>query len=163
MKMRHLNLRIVDIVTNVNKKRMLFGHLQEVNRGQSWTKNANLGTSCDRKNLTWIWLLQSYDDYLCPKFQLNLTLFNWVIAPKPPKMGPIELWNRKHDRFLPGEVETSSSQAMKLGIFKNGYRLCKSVCWPWPRVKIFVKILAGAKLRFRILPVVNISTKLDCI
>ena len=38
MKMCYLNLRIVDIITNVNKKRMLFPHLQGVNRGQSWSK-----------------------------------------------------------------------------------------------------------------------------
>ena len=43
MKMHYLNLRIVDIITNVNKKRVLFSHLQGVNRGQSWTKSVNFG------------------------------------------------------------------------------------------------------------------------
>ena len=40
MKMCYLNLRIVDIITNVNRKRMLFPHLQRVNRGQSWGKRS---------------------------------------------------------------------------------------------------------------------------
>ena len=41
--MRYLDPRIVDIITNVNKNRMLFGHLHGVNWGQSWTKSANFG------------------------------------------------------------------------------------------------------------------------
>ena len=49
------------------------------------------------------WLLQSYDDYLWPRFLLNLTLF---IAPKPPEMGPSGLRNEKHG-FLPGKVENN--------------------------------------------------------
>ena len=40
MKMCYLNLRIVDIITNVNKKRILFPHLQGVNRGQSSSKRS---------------------------------------------------------------------------------------------------------------------------
>ena len=91
MKIRYLNLRIVDIVTNVNKKRMLFGHLQEVNRGQSWTKNAKFGYILWSKKSNFNMAIAELWWLPVPKIQLNLTLFNWVIASKPPKMDPIEL------------------------------------------------------------------------
>ena len=59
-----------------------YDHLQGVNWGHRRTKNSNF-VHC--KNL------YNYEDYLWPKFQLNLTLFTKVIAPKPPKwvqLGP---------------------------------------------------------------------------
>ena len=86
-----------------------FGHLQRVNWGQSQTKNSNFGYC---KNLSFskslIWRLYNYEDYLWSKFQLNLTLFTRVIAPKnPPKwaqLGPEPNKTFKNNKYPEAEI-----------------------------------------------------------
>ena len=82
-----------------------FGHLQGVDWGQSRTKNSNFGY-CKNSSSSKFFKrpLYNYEDYLRPQFQLNLTLFTRVLAPKPPKMDPIGSWTKK-TFFLLGKVK----------------------------------------------------------
>ena len=95
-----------------------FGHLQGVNWDQSQNKNSNFGYC---KNSTFSksfkWNLHNYEDYLWPKFQLNLTLFTKVIAPKPPKMGQLDPELKKRSFFWV-KSRTTNTQKLKLGIQK---------------------------------------------
>ena len=129
-----------------------------------------LGTSCDRKNLTlrksFTWLLQSYDDYLWPKFQLNLTLFNELLPPNLLKWVQLVYETKNMMGLFWVKSKTTSSQAMKLGMFKlwknpDPNRLCKSFCWPFDPAR---RCTSWSKTPSAlILPVVKISSKLDCI
>ena len=87
-----------------------FGHLQEVNWGQSQATNSNLGTVktlCKSLSFSksFDWNLCNYENCLWSKFQLNLTLLTGVIAPKPPKMDPIGSWTKKTLLFFLCKVE----------------------------------------------------------
>ena len=83
-------------------------------------KVQTLRTSCGHKNLTFskrvICHVDTYEDYLRSKFQLNRTIIFGVIAPKLPKLGPIGSRSKKiyfvtlkgHAKFGPSVSQNKS-------------------------------------------------------
>ena len=164
MKMLYLNLRIVDIITNVNKKRVLFGHFQGVNRGQSWAKSANFGYV--------LWSIRG-----CCRAMMTTcgqdfsSIWPYLLPPNPLKWVQLVYETKNMMGFFRVKSKTASSQAVKLGMFK---------LWKNPDstgyVKVFVDPLTlpksdnfcqntgwGKALSALTLPVVKNSSKLDCI
>ena len=81
-----------------------------------------LGTSCICKYLSFSkyfkWRLYSNEEYLWPKFQLNLTLSAGFISPKPPKIDQICSWTRKSSCFFRIKLRTPNTLKLKSGIQK---------------------------------------------
>ena len=102
----------IQLILSIHWVWHLKGHLQGVNLGQSQTKNSNFGY-CKNSLYIKIWAfknlfhLYNYEDYSWSKFQLNMTLFPGVIAPKPHKMGPIGSWTKKMLLSFLGKAENN--------------------------------------------------------
>ena len=82
------------IEVKAGQKKQTLGTVKILGRNSSFSKSFK-------------WHLYNYKDYLWLKFQVYLTLFTGVIAPKPTKIGPVGFWDKETFLFLLGKADNN--------------------------------------------------------